>query len=390
MFFKRKEVYMDNAATTKVDEKVVKTMQEILEKEYGNPSSVHTKGLSAKRELELAREVIAKKIGAKDSEIVFTGSGTEANNFALKGLFWKYKDKGKNHIIVSKIEHDCVLRSCKWLESQGAEVTYLDVDKEGFVNPLDLEKAIKSNTLVVSIIQGNNEIGTINDISVLGKICKKNNVFFHTDACQSFTKVPINVDKMNIDLMTLNAHKIHGPKGVGALYIRKGIEITPLLHGGGQERKLRSSTENVSGIIGFAKAVERASSSDIKNMVKLRDLLINELEKIPSARLNGARGEKRLCNNISFSFRGIEGEAIGGYLDAKGICSSNGSACSSKSLEASHVIKAINSDELYLNGTIRLSLSKYTTLEEINYVIDSLKEIVEKLNKLSPFSRSIN
>ena len=305
IFFRKKQIYMDNAATTKVDENITKEMEKAMTKYFGNPSSIHAKGLEAKKEIENARAMIANSIGAKSKEIIFTGSGTEANNLALKGLFWENKNR-KNHIITTKIEHDCVLNSCKWLEKQGAEVTYLEVDKKGFISLEKLKNSIKKNTLVVSIIHGNNEIGTIQDIEKIGEICKKYNVYFHTDACQSYTKVPINVKKQNIDLMTLNAHKINGPKGVGALYLKQGIKINPLLHGGGQEDNLRSSTYNVPGIIGFAKAVKNTSSSDVEKMKQLTTNLIKGLKEIPNSRLNGPEADKRLCNNINFSLKNRE------------------------------------------------------------------------------------
>jgi cysteine desulfurase len=377
------EVYLDSAATTKVDEKVVKAMMPYYSRVYGNASSSHFKGEEAKRALEESREVIAKTIGAKQNEIIFTGSGTEANNFALKGLFFS-NYPNKNHIITTKIEHDCVLNACKWLETQGAEITYLNVDKKGFVCLDELEKAITDKTFLVSVIHGNNEIGTIQDLSKIGEICNKKGVLFHTDACQSFTKVPINVNTDNIDLMTINAHKIHGPKGVGALYINSGIKITPLLHGGGHEFGLRSSTENVAGIVGFAKAVKIASSSDIRNMIKLRDYFINELLKIPNTDINGAEGEQRLCNNINISFNNIEGEAIGSFLNSKRIYTSTGSACSSHSLETSHVLTALGLDALQANSSIRISISKYTTRKEIDYALDEIKKTVERLRKISP------
>jgi len=378
-----KTIYLDNAATTKVDEEVVKAMHPYFSEKYGNASSLHYLGEESRRDIEEARETITKAIGAKYDEIIFTGSGTEANNFALKGLFWKNYPQ-KNHIITTKIEHDCILNTCKWLEKQGARVTYLNVDKEGFVNPKDVENAITEKTLVVSIIHGNNEIGTIQDLETIGKICKEKNVLFHTDACQSFTKTFLDVKKQNVDLVTLNAHKIHGPKGVGALYARKGVKINPLLHGGGQEFKLRSSTENVPGIIGFAKAVKIAKEKDVEKIKKLRDKFIDGILEIPNTTLNGANGNKRLCNNINVSFGNIEGEAIGSFLNAKGIFCSTGSACSSKSLEPSHVLLALGLSPLEANSSIRLSISKYTTEEEINYVLEEFKKIVEKLRKISP------
>jgi cysteine desulfurase len=276
-----------------------------------------------------------------------------------------------------------VLNSCKWLETKGAKVTYLDVDADGFVDLNELEKSITDKTILVSIIHGNNEIGTIQDLEAIGRMCRKKGTLFHTDACQSFTKVPIDVRKQNIDLVTLNGHKIHGPKGVGALYIREGIQIVPLLHGGGHERKIRSGTENVSGIVGFAKAIEVAKKKDIEKMIILRNKLIEEILKIQNTRLNGTK-ENRLCNNINISFNNIEGEAIGGYLENFGICTSTGSACASHSLETSHVLRAIGLTPTQANSSIRMSISKYTTEEEVNYLLEVLPKIVEKLRKISP------
>jgi len=381
-------IYLDNAASTKIDPNVLKAMKPFFIEKYGNASSLHHKGREAKEALELARKIIAKKINTKPDEIVFTGSGTESNNFCLKGVAFTNKNKG-NHIITTKIEHDCVLNSCKWLEKQGFDITYLDVDKEGFIDFKKLENAITPKTILVSIIHGSNEIGTIQDIEAIGKICRKKGVLFHSDACQSFTKIPIDVEKQNIDLMTVNAHKIHGPKGVGALYIKKGIKITPLLHGGGHEFGLRSSTENVAGIVGFAKAVEIADEKSINHMNKLRDKLINGVLKIPDTKLNGSK-EKRLCNNANFSFKYVEGEAIGALLDVKGVCSSTGSACSAKSLEPSHVLTAIGLKPEEAHGSLRLSLSKFTTEQEIDYVLDIFPGIIKKLRKISPLAKFIS
>ena len=378
-----KEIYLDNAATTRVDEKVIGAMIPYYNEKYGNASSSHLKGEEIKRVIEESREMIAKQIGARYKEIIFTGSGTEANNLAIKGLFFTNYPK-KNHIITTKIEHDCVLNTCKWLETQGVKVTYLDVDEKGFINPNDIEEAITDKTFLVTIIHGNNEIGVIQNIKEIGEICKRGRVLFHTDACQSFTKVPINVNKDNIDLMTINAHKIHGPKGVGALYIKPGVKISPLLHGGGQEFGLRSSTENVAGIVGFAKATRIYSWRDVKKMKKLRDYFIEELLKIPNTRLNGSWKEDRLCNNINISFSNIEGESIGSFLNASGIFTSTGSACSSKSLEPSHVLLALGLNPLEANSSVRMSISKYTTKEEIDYTIKEIKKTVEKLRRISP------
>ena len=381
------KIYLDNAATTKVDESVLKKMKTYFDEKYGNASSLHSLGQEAKLALEESREVIAKSINAKVDEIVFTSGGTESNNLALKGLFFANPDK--NHIVTTKIEHDCVLNASKWLEKQGVKVTYLDVDKEGFINLDELKKAITGKTLLVSVIHGNNEIGTIQDLDAIGKICKDAGVLFHTDACQSYTKAEIDVKKQNLSLVTLNAHKIHGPKGVGALYIRDGMKIEPIAHGGGHEENRRSGTENISGVVGFAEAVRIAKKSDVVKMSKLRDKLIEGLSKIPGSKLNGSRGDKRLCNNVNFSFEGVEGEAVGGYLDSKGICSSTGSACSSKSLEPSHVLTALGLKPEEAHGSLRLSLSKFTTEQEIDKVLEVMPGIIQKLRKISPLKKII-
>ena len=377
-----KRIYFDNAATTKVDEQVLKKMIPYFNEKYGNASSQHFVGQEAKQALEDSRRIIAKAIGARQAEIIFTSGGTESNNLVVKGLFFSNYPE-KNHIIISKTEHDCVLNACKWLEKQGGKITYLDVDSEGFVNPKDIEKVITDKTILVSIIHGNNEIGTIQNLEEIGKICKEKGVLFHTDACQTFTKVPIDVKKQNLDLVTLNAHKIHGPKGVGALYIKQGIKITPIAHGGGHESGLRSGTENVSGIVGFAKAVQIANRKDIEKMCNLRDKLIEGILRIPNVKLNGPKKE-RLCNNVNVSFNNIEGEAIGGYLENCGIYTSTGSACSSHSLESSHVLKAIGLSPIQSNSSLRISISKYTTEEEVDYFLEKLPKIVDKLRRISP------
>jgi len=377
-----KQIYLDNAATTKVDERVLQAMLPYFTEKYGNASSQHSMGQEAKNALEKSRIIIAKSIKAHTHEIFFTSGGTESNNFALKGLFFKNYPE-KNHIIITKVEHDCILNTCKWLEQQGAKITYLNVDREGFVDSKDIENAITEKTIIVSVIHGNNEVGSIQNLEVIGKICKDKNILFHTDACQSFTKVPINVKKQNLDLVTLNAHKIHGPKGVGALYIREATKIIPLAHGGGHERKLRSGTENVSGIVGLAKAVETAKSKDVESMERLRNKLIEGLLKIPNVQLNGPR-KNRLCNNVNVSFNNIEGEALGGYLENLGIYVSTGSACMSHSLEPSHVLKAIGLSPIQSNSSLRISISKYTTEEDIDYVLGSIGKIVKKLRRISP------
>ena len=389
-----KIIYLDNGASTMVDPKVVKTMGSFLTEDYGNASSGHELGRRAKLALSDARHVVAKSISAKDDEIYFTAGGTESNNLAIKGVAvaeamraGRAGGKGfKNHIITTKVEHACVLNSCKWLEEMGFEVTYLDVDGAGFIDFKELENAITKKTLFVSIIHGNNEIGSVYNLEEIGKICKKKGVLFHTDACQTFTKVPINVVKMHVDLMTLNSHKIHGPKGVGALYVKKGIELMPILHGGGHEKGLRSGTENISGIVGFAEAVKLAKSSHVKDMVKLRDMFIDEvLEVLPDAKLNGPRDKKgstnRLCNNINISFP-VSGVMLGDYLGFAGICTSKGSACASNEKgELSHVLKAIGRTDKEIKNTIRFGLSRFTTKKEMKETIKVLLKSLEKVRK---------
>jgi cysteine desulfurase len=377
-----KTIYLDNAATTKVDDQVLREMTPYFNEKYGNASSVHIFGQQAKQALENSRKIIAKAINAKANEIVFTSGGTESNNFAITGLCYA-NYPSKNHIITTKIDHDCVMNTCRYLEKHVAKVTYLDVDSEGFVNPKDVEKAITDKTFLVSIIHGNNEIGTIQNLEEIGKICKKKGVLFHTDACQSFTKVPIDVRKMNIDLMTLNGHKIHGPKGVGALYIREGIKIDPFFHGGGHERGFRSGTENVSGIVGFAKAVEIANSKDVKRMEELRDYFLSKVLKIERVELNGPSGKNRLANNINLCIEEVEGEALGGYLENEGIYTSTGSACSSHTGAKSHVLKAIGRTDKEIASSVRISISKYTTKEELDFVLEKLEKIISKLRRFS-------
>ena len=384
-----KKIYLDNGATTMLDPKVIKAMEPYYLEKYGNASSSHSLGQEAKIALEDSRKIIAKSIGAKPEEIIFTSGGTESNNIAIKSIAFSNKDKG-NHIITTKIEHKCVLNSCKWLETQGFEITYLDVDKEGFIKEKDLEKAITDKTILVSIIHGNNEIGTIQNLKELGNVCRKYNVYLHTDACQSYTKTDMDTQKLPIDLITLNAHKIHGPKGVGALYIKKGTKIKTWQHGGGHEFDLRSGTENIPGIVGFAQAVKLTSKQHIQYMTKLRDKLIKGLLEIPETRLNGATKDKRLCNNVNISFKSVEGEAIGGYLDQKGICSSTGSACSETSLEPSYVLRAIGLSHQDSNGSLRLTLSRFTTEQEIDYTIKILPDIIKKLRKMSPLGKGGN
>ena len=377
-------IYLDHAATTPVDDQVVEAMKPFYKTRFGNPSSLHSIGRDAKEGLEQAREVIAKKVNAKDHKVVFTSGGTESNNFALKGVAFANRDKGK-HIITTKVEHDCVLNSCRWLEKQGFNVTYLDVDKQGFVSVQSLQDAIVDETTIVSIIHGNNEIGTIQNLNELSKVCADREVYFHTDACQSFTKVPIDV--ANIDLLTINSHKIYGPRGVGALVIKDETKLDIYQHGGGQEFNLRSGTQNISGIVGFAKAVEIMSQKDIDHMTELRDLFIKEVPQISDSWLNGPEGNKRLCNNTNFSFKYIEGESLLLHLDAEGIATSTGSACSSKKLEPSHVLTAIGLIPEEAHGSLRLTTGKETKKEDIKHVIDVLKTSVEALRKISPLTK---
>ena len=376
-----KRIYLDNAATTKVDEEVLKVMLPYFDEKFGNASSSHLMGQEAKEAMEKSRKIIAKSINAKSREIYFTSGGTESNNWALKGLFFENYPQ-KNHIITTKIEHDCVLNSCRWLETQGAEVTYLDVDEKGFVDLEKLENSITDKTIVVSIIHGNNEIGVIQDLKKIAEICHAKGTLIHTDACQSFTKTEVDVKKMDLDLVTLNAHKIHGPKGVGALYIREGIKINPLAHGGGHEKGLRSGTENIPGIVGFAKSTQILKDKDIQQMKKLQEKLIKELLEIENVNINGDI-EKRTCNNVNVCFNNIEGEAIGGYLENLGIFTSTGSACSSHKLEPSHVLMALYNDPVKANSSIRVSISKFTTEEEIDYFLENIKKIVNKLRRIS-------
>jgi len=380
------KIYLDNGATTQVDKEVVKAIEPYFLKTYGNASSLHIFGQEAKAALENSREIIAKKINAEPEEIIFTSGGTESDNIALQEIAYTNRDKG-NHIITTKIEHHAIEKTCEALEKDGFKITYLDVDKDGFIDIEQLKKEITNKTILVSIIHANNEIGTIQDIEAIGKLCQEKNIYFHTDAVQSFTKTEIDVKKQNITLASFSAHKIHGPKGIGALYIKKATKIHSLMHGGSQENNLRAGTENIPSIVGFAKAVEIAKQEDCKNMGKLRDYFIEKVEKqIPETKLNGSRN-KRLCNNINITFKYIEGEALLLKLDDKGIAVSTGSACSSKDLRPSHVLLSVGLHPAMAHGSIRFTLSKYTTKEELDYTIKHLKEAVEELRKVSPLWR---
>jgi cysteine desulfurase len=380
------KVYLDYAATTPVDPRVLEVMKPYFYKKFGNSMSLHSFGLEAKQALEESRETVAKFVNANPEEIIFTGSATESINSVIKGVAFANKEKGK-HIITSAIEHHAVLESCKWLEEQGFEITYLPVDKYGFVDLEKLKNSIKNNTILVSIMHANNEIGTIEPIEEIGKICKEKDVLFHTDAVQSFGKIPIDVNKMNVDLLSLSAHKFYGPKGVGATFIRKGTNIDPLLHGGGHEFGLRSSTENIASIVGLAEAVrlrEKEMKPEAARLTKLRDYLIRNVLKIENSYLNGHL-TKRLSNNANFWFAFIEGEALIIQLDSYGIAASTGSACSSSTLEPSHVLMAIGLKHEEAHGSLRLSLGKYTTKTEIDYAIKVLPKVIENLRKISPF-----
>lgn len=376
-----KKIYLDNAATTVVNPIVLKSMTPYFSKKYGNASSLHLLGEEARNAVEQSRKIIAKSINDEEKEIIFTSGGTESNNLALKGLFFANRKYGKNHIITTKIEHESILNCCKWLEKQGARITYLNVDENGFINLNELEKSIIKNTLVVSIIHGNNEIGTIQDLEKIGKICKLKKIYFHVDACQSYMKIPINVKKMNIDLLTLNAHKIHGPKGIGVLYIKDNVKIDPLFHGGNHEFGKRSGSVNTVGIVGFSEAVKIYNFSDVKKMEKLRDKLINGLLSIKDVKLNGSK-TNRLCNNINIYIKNVDGETLAEYLNNDGIYISTGSACSSNIGETSHVLKAIGLSNKESKECIRISLSKFNNEKEITYVIEKIKKYVNKLRSL--------
>lgn len=380
-------IYLDNAATTKVLPEVFETMKPYFEEQYGNPSSTYTFSGKIAGKVGEARESIAKFLGAKREEIYFTSGGSESDNWALKGIADAYSDKGK-HIITTKIEHHAILNTAEFLEKHGIEVTYLDVDENGFVNPAELEAAIRPDTILISIMFANNEIGTIEPIKELGRIAHHYGVLFHTDAVQAFGHLPIDVNEMNIDMLSASAHKINGPKGVGVFYIRKGIEISFLIHGGAQERGKRAGTTNAAGIIGTAKAVEIAATRMEKRTIyerKLRDYLIERvLKEIPYTVLNGDR-EMRLSNNANFCFRFIEGESLMILLDLSGIAASSGSACTSGALDPSHVLLAIGRPKDIARGSIRLTLSDETTKDDIDKTVDVLKKSVERLRSMSPF-----
>ena len=382
----KKLIYLDNAATTKTAPEVVEAMLPYFTEKFGNPSSVYSFASGNKEAISEQRDVIAGVLGAKSNEIYFTAGGSESDNWALKATAEAYGEKG-NHIITTKIEHHAILHTAEYLEKRGFEVTYLDVDEDGKIRTEDLERAIRPSTILISVMFANNEIGTIQPIREIGKIAHDHGILFHTDAVQAFGQVPINVDECHIDMLSASGHKLNGPKGIGFLYIRKGVKIRSFVHGGAQERKRRAGTENVPGIIGLGTAVKRAAATMEERAGKeksLRDYLIGRvMEEIPYCRLNGHKTD-RLPNNAHFSFQFVEGESLLIMLDGKGICGSSGSACTSGSLDPSHVLLAIGLPHEIAHGSLRLTLSEETTKEDIDYVVDSLKEIVGTLRNMSP------
>ncbi len=382
----KKIIYLDNAATTRMREEVLNEMIPYFSENYGNASSIYSVGREAKAVLDEKRAVIANILGAKDNEIFFTGGGSEADNWAIKGIAFSNRGKG-NHIITTKIEHHAVLHTCQYLEKQGFEVTYLPVDENGFIKLEDLENAIRPTTILISVMFANNEIGTIMPIKEIGKIAKQHKIYFHTDAVQAVGHIPIDLSNLDVDLMSFSGHKFCGPKGVGCLYIKRGVKIDPLIHGGAQERGKRASTENIAGIVGMAKALELAAKDmkeETDRILELREKLINGIfEKIPYVKLNGDR-EKRLPSNVNFSIRYIEGESLLLMLDMMGICASSGSACTSGSLDPSHVLLAIGLPHEIAHGSLRLSIGRETTGEDVDKVLEVLPGIVERLRSMSP------
>jgi cysteine desulfurase len=381
-----KRIYFDYAATTPTDPEVVSSMLPYFSEVFGNPSSLHYFGRQANNAIESARSTVADFIGAKPDEIIFTSGGTESDNFALKGIAYANSSKGR-HIITSNIEHHAILESCQFLESNGFRVTYLPVQPDGILDPDEVKKAINSETILISVMHANNEVGSIQQIAEIGRIAKENNIYFHTDAVQSLGHIPVNVDELNIDMLSASAHKIYGPKGVGLLYIRKGTKIQPFLNGGSQEKKLRASTHNVPGIIGFGKALELASKNMAKETIQLtnlRDKLINGIiTNIENVKLNGD-SKQRLPNNVNFSIKFVEGEGMVLGLDLEGIAVSSGSACTSGSLESSHVLKAIGRTADLAHGSVRFSFGKFNTMEEVDYTLEKFVKIVARLRKMSP------
>ena len=381
-----KNIYFDNAATTKLDDEVLKEMLPYLKDNYGNPSSIYKLGREARKAIEDSREKIAKVLNCKANEIYFTAGGSESDNTAIKGIAKANKKRG-NHIITSKIEHPAVLETCKQLEKEGFEITYISVDEKGIVDLEELKKSIKPTTILITIMFANNEIGTIQPIEEIGKIAKENNIYFHTDSVQAVGSIKIDVQKLNIDSLSLSGHKFYGPKGVGALYVKTGVPFEKFISGGHQERNKRAGTENVAGIVGIGKAIELAYENldeYNKKIKELRDYYVKQVEeKIPYIKINGDM-EKRLPGNSNISFRFIEGEGLLLNLDLKGICASSGSACTSGSLDPSHVLLAIGLPHEIAHGSLRVSIGKYNTKEEIDYLIENLMEIVTRLREMSP------
>ncbi|MCX7658225.1 MAG: cysteine desulfurase NifS [Oscillospiraceae bacterium] len=384
-------IYADNAATTKVSKRVLDAMMPYFTENYGNASSIYSIGRNAKKALEDARERIAKALGAEPSEIYFTSGGSESDNWAIRGTAERLGAKGKKHIVTSAFEHHAVLHVCEYLEKNGYEVTYVPVNANGIINPEDVRKAIRPDTALVTIMYANNEIGTIQPIGEIAKICHEAGVLFHTDAVQAIGNVPINVKEQGIDMLSLSGHKIHAQKGIGVLYIKKGILIPNLIFGGGQERGKRAGTENIPAIVGLAEALEAAVENipaKVEKVSKMRDRLIDGILKIPRTRLNGDR-EKRLCGNVNVSIEGVEGESLLLMLDMKGICASSGSACTSGSLDPSHVLLALGLKHEVAHGSLRLSISEENTDEEIDYILEVIPQIVERLRAMSPLWEKI-
>jgi cysteine desulfurase NifS len=381
-----KNVYMDYSATTYVKPEVLEEMLPYFTEKFGNPSSFYGISRETKRAIDKAREQIAEALNCLPDEVYFTGGGSEADNWAIKGIASAHKNKG-NHIITTKIEHHAVLHTCEYLEKNGFDVTYLDVDEEGFINLDDLRNAITDKTILVSIMFANNEIGTIQPIKEIGEICREKKVFFHTDAVQAVGNVPVDVKEMNIDMLSLAGHKIYGPKGIGVLYIKKGIKIDNLIHGGAQEKNRRAGTENIASIVGLGKALELATNNleeHMKRLTALREKLIAGLLEVPYTKLNGPRGDKRLPGNVNVCFRFIEGESILLSLDFKGVCASSGSACTSGSLDPSHVLLAIGLPHEIAHGSLRLSMGEGSTEEDVDYVLEVVPPIIERLRNMSP------
>ena len=378
--------YFDNAATTKISKEVINSMQPYLNEIYGNASSIYSIGRETKKAIEVAREKVAKAINADSNEIYFTGSGTEADNWAIKGIAFANQHKGK-HIITTNIEHHAVLHTCEYLEKFGFETTYVPVKKNGIVDVNDIKGATREDTILISVMFANNEIGTIQPIKEIGELAKEKNIYFHTDAVQTIGNIPVDVKELNVDLLSLSAHKFHGPKGVGALYVRNGVNIDNLLHGGGQEKRRRASTENIAGIVGLGTAIEITTKNideKVKYLIKLREKTINGLiENIPEIIVNGDR-EKRLPGNVNVCFKYIEGESILLHLDQYGICASSGSACTSGSLEPSRVLLAIGLPHEIAHGSLRLSFSEENTEEEVDYLLEKLPPIITNLRNMSP------